>query len=106
MITSLRPPHELLECSDDIKHIIGQLWVYFKSTRSRVAETVSGEYFNKKVDVYVPRDDIQVYFVDYPARVFMYVHPNTVIISVLDEFNSRNSFVDYVQQSLNCITSK
>lgn len=102
-VNSDTPYYQLPECPPYIKENYQQLWKKFTSTRSRVTDTVLRKYFDKKLDVYTPHDNINVYFVEYHDKASVYVYPNTVIVSVLDEFNSREDFIDYIQKSLDSL---
>lgn len=94
------PPHELFLGQPETVQLLGQLWEQFGETRCRIAETVSYKYITNRINCTSPRDNIIIYFVNYSKLVSMYVHPNTILISLTDEFKDVDHFNHYVQSSI------
>lgn len=92
------PIYELPECPPYIRDNYNELVQTFISIHSDITGTVVSQYF-KRDNLYVPRDDIHIHFVEYPILVSMYVYPNAFIVSVPNKHN-RIEYVKSVQKLL------
>lgn len=94
------PAHELFEGSPQTVKLLGQLWSIRGDSRETIAYKVASIYITNRINCTTPRDNIEIYFVNYPKLTSMYVHPNTILISLTDEFTDVDHFNRYIQDSI------
>ncbi len=95
------PTHELFVGKPKTIKLLGELWEIRGDSRESIAYKVSSKCITNRINCTTPRDNIEIYFVNYPKLVSMYVHPNTILISLTDEFTDVDHFNRYIQSAIN-----